>query len=238
MPASEASSMKGCAWSITINNPTDADLELWKSIRQIHWVKDAQGQLECGENGTPHIQGLLKTQSVRFAQVKKLLPRAHIEKAKNLFALTQYVAKEETRLAPIANDMVASPRVVQERLTSIVMEKLYDKGNPIRWRQEYIQNKFVWKPAFADESDTLRHLYNNKEYIQAHSDEFLDKAVAQLIENGYYGIEFAVANNQVRNGYKKYMSSIIIRHYASQVHLEEEDQASVEAQAPLEEIDE
>lgn len=240
MAASEASSMKGCAWSITINNPTDADLEVWKSIRQIHWVKDAQGQLEKGEEGTTHIQGLLRTQSVRFSQVKKLLPRAHIEKATNIFALTNYVTKEETRVAPLVADKVATPRVVQEYLTSIVMDKIYYKGMPVQHEEFYDRRmRSIWRSKILEEEmDTVQLFHMNKHYIQAHADEFIDKAVSDLIEMGYYGIEFVIANNQVRNGYKKYLCSIIIRHYASQVHPEEEDQASGEAQVPSEESDE
>lgn len=228
MAASEASGTKGCAWSITINNPTDADLELWKSIRQIHWVKDAQGQLEKGEEGTTHIQGLLRTQSVRFSQVKKLLPRAHIEKATNIFALKNYVTKEETRVATLVADKVATPRVVQEYLTSIVMDKIYYKGMPVQWIEDFDRRaRTIWRSRILEEEmDTVTLFNMNRRYIQAHADEFIDKAVSDLIETGYYGIEFVIANNQVRNGYKKYMCSIIIRHYAS---TQEPDQAQAAA---------
>lgn len=217
--ASEASGVKGCAWSITINNPTDADLEAWKTIKMVAWVKDAQGQLEQGENGTPHLQALLKTQSVRFAAVKKLLPRAHIEKARNTFALAQYVAKEETRVAPIVADKVATPRVVQERLTSNISTQITHKGLPAVWRSTFSRNckTLIWSQDLCeeDELEFPELVKRNERWITHHADKLIDAAVAELIEEGYYGIEFVIANNQVRNGYKKFLPSIIIRHNAS-----------------------
>nr|WPR18770.1 MAG: replication polyprotein [Owegonang virus 26] len=87
---------RGTCWSITINNATDADLKVelpagWK----------VEGQMEVGENQTPHFQGMLKTPQVRFSAVKKIYPRAHIEKAKNAKALAKYVHKEDTRVSEV-----------------------------------------------------------------------------------------------------------------------------------------
>lgn len=186
----------------------------------VAWVKDAQGQLEQGENGTPHIQGLLKTESVRFSAVKKLLPRAHIEKARNTFALVQYVAKEETRLAPLVADKVATPRVVQERLTYIITDEISHKGLPAVWRSEYtkgLELREIWKKELLEgEHEFKERVYANRRWIEKHADKLIDRAVSELIEEGYYGIEFVISNNQVRNGYKKFLCSIIIRHNASQ----------------------
>lgn len=218
--ASEASRVKGCAWSITINNPNDADLETWKSIKMVAWVKDAQGQLERGENGTPHLQGYLKTDSVRFSAVKKLLPRAHIEVARKPSALVQYVNKEETRLATIATDKVATPKIVQERLTSNITNQIFHKGLPMIWRSTYSRDcsREIWSQEFYEDNDlTFNEVVKlNRRWITAHADKLIDEAVAELIEEGYYGIEFVIANNQVRNGYKKFLCSIIIRTNASQ----------------------
>lgn len=87
---------RATCWSLTINNPTDGDLKVelpagWK----------VEGQIEQGENGTPHFQGMLKTPQVRFSAVKKIYPRAHIEPAKNRKALQAYVHKEETRVSEV-----------------------------------------------------------------------------------------------------------------------------------------
>lgn len=76
---------RATAWSLTINNPTQADEESIQLARQKGW--QVIGQLEEGENGTKHYQLLLKTSRIRFGGVKKLFPRAHIEVARNVAAL-------------------------------------------------------------------------------------------------------------------------------------------------------
>jgi len=86
-------------WSITINNPTSADEEDIARARQKGWKVD--GQLEKGENGTPHYQLLVTTGQVRFSAVKKAFSRAHIEPARNVAALKQYVHKEDTQVAAL-----------------------------------------------------------------------------------------------------------------------------------------
>lgn len=85
---------RGSCWSITINNPTDEDRTLL--AQPPSWVKNCVYQDELGSEGTLHIQGCLQTAQVRFSQVKKFLPRAHIELARNREALLQYVKKEDT----------------------------------------------------------------------------------------------------------------------------------------------
>lgn len=86
---------RATAWSVTINNPTKSDEENIALARQKGWR--VEGQLERGEQGTQHYQLLVKTPQVRFSAVKKSFPRAHIEVARNIAALEQYVHKEETR---------------------------------------------------------------------------------------------------------------------------------------------
>jgi len=86
---------RASCWSITINNPSAADEENINLARQKGWK--VEGQLEVGEQGTPHYQLKVNTPQVRFSAVKKAFPRAHIEIAKNVYALEQYVHKEETR---------------------------------------------------------------------------------------------------------------------------------------------
>lgn len=86
---------RGSCWSITINNPIKADDENIALARQKGWKID--GQLEKGENGTPHYQLIALTGQVRFSAVKKAFPRAHIELARNPEALQLYVHKDDTR---------------------------------------------------------------------------------------------------------------------------------------------
>lgn len=76
---------RATAWSLTINNPTEADEENIQHARQKGWK--VIGQLEQGENGTKHYQLLVKTPRIRFGGVKKEFPRAHVEVARNVAAL-------------------------------------------------------------------------------------------------------------------------------------------------------
>lgn len=60
------------------------------------FVKMVKYQDEIGDEGTLHIQGAVQTTQVRFSAIKKWLPRAHIEVARNKKALLNYVEKEDT----------------------------------------------------------------------------------------------------------------------------------------------
>lgn len=89
---------RGTCWSITINNPTADDMSPtlpagWKLV----------GQMEKGEEGTLHYQGMLTTNQVRFSAVKKVFSRAHIELAKNRKGLEKYVHKPETRVSEVSD---------------------------------------------------------------------------------------------------------------------------------------
>lgn len=176
------------AWSITINNPTAADLESWKHAKMLHWVKDVIGQLERGECGTLHIQGILKTDKVRFAQVKKAFPRAHIEVARNEIALTNYCGKEETRVASIVAAKVATASDIQSELLNRVMI----------WLEDHYPGKSL-------------HDREVEMMITKHWETFLDSAVNVLICKGYYGAEFSVCNPQIRSAYRRYMYSMLKR---------------------------
>ena len=56
---------RATCWSLTINNPTEQDL---KVSLPAGW--SMTGQMERGEEGTEHYQGMLKTTQVRFTAVK------------------------------------------------------------------------------------------------------------------------------------------------------------------------
>lgn len=90
-------SQRGSWWSITINNPEQADRDALANPPA--FVKKVVQQDERGENDTLHIQACANTSQVRFAQVKSWLPRAHIEFARDKSALLKYCQKEETAVA-------------------------------------------------------------------------------------------------------------------------------------------
>jgi len=99
-------SERATCWSITINNPTEGEVNC-----QMHpgWV--LTGQYEEGEEGTRHFQGMLTTPQVRFSAVKRIFPRAHIEIARNKKALAEYVTKEDSRVASFEGN--ATPNIFQ-----------------------------------------------------------------------------------------------------------------------------
>lgn len=217
-------------WSITINNPTQEELALWQRATEHHWVKEALGQLEVGESGTPHIQGLLRTTQVRFAQVKKLFPRAHIEVARNVNALAKYVQKEDTRVAtlePATAGAVAvmTPRTLQNQMASVVYGMIAHKGLGLhhtkrtistivgeidQWTVE-VTDHFL--PYWGwDENTTVQLIELNAAFIRAHADTIIDEAIGTLIKNGVFGAEYATANMACRNALKRFLVEILIRN--------------------------
>nr|AQU11773.1 replication protein [Cruciviridae sp.] len=80
MEAVPAESTNGQAkhWCFTLNHPTDLDRA---QVTALQPVADYYifGE-EIGENGNPHLQGFVSfKKKCRFATVKKLLPRAHLQ---------------------------------------------------------------------------------------------------------------------------------------------------------------
>lgn len=177
-------SLRATCWSITINNPTENETKCevpgWKM----------EGQYEEGKEGTRHFQGMLKTPQVRFAQVKKAFPRAHIEVARNKEALALYVNKKETRVAIYEAQGVPSMFEYQLIVAS-------------RWNNEVFQE--------------YEQMYPTKPPDE-HAMLYLDNIVSSLIVEGYKGIEFIAINPMWRASWKKFYSSIIIRHGCSSIH--------------------
>lgn len=83
------------AYCITINNFTDNDTEYI-----VDNVDKYIYQIEKGENGTIHLQGLLYyNNAISFNSLKKKLPTTHIEKCKDLKASVKYCSKSDTRIS-------------------------------------------------------------------------------------------------------------------------------------------
>lgn len=124
-------------WFITVNNPTE---EIKKKIREIANAKnDYVFQVEKGEQGTVHIQGvLLYKHPQRFSSIKKLLPTAHIEPVISLKDAIDYCTKEETRVsAPESSkdvDVLKNGTVAHGTNS----KKNFNDGKFIKW-DEYIE---------------------------------------------------------------------------------------------------
>lgn len=162
---------------------------MWSAMTGYPWVKELSGQLEEGEEGTPHIQGMIRTEYGRwFNQLRAALPRAHIEPAKNSVALAKYVQKSETRVGSIPTARVATQATLQERVYVLMSMKRTEEDGPMR---DYIRENAV--------------------SIRARADEIIDEGVRSLIVDGYFGIEFVMSNNQVRGAFRRYLPEILMR---------------------------
>lgn len=177
------STERATCWSITINNFTDeeivCDIPGWR----------LRGQPEIGKEGTRHFQGMLTTPQVRFSQVKKQFPRAHIEIARDKVALAKYVQKEDTRAGEYT-----------------------DQGIPTLWEYQTIVanewNNDVFVARRDDDAYAKRFKYDSGAIAM----EYVDEICAKLIEGGAKGLEFVAINPMWRSAWKKFYASIIKRH--------------------------
>lgn len=179
-------------WSVTINNPTDADEEDVNRARQKGW--QVIGQREVGANGTPHYQLMVKTPQVRFAQMKKAFPRGHIEVARNEQALEQYVSKEETRVGELPQQQVLYPSL--SKLWDLIYEEFNLGHNKLGWDQTQDEVQF-----YREE--------DNDHYLTDPLVLF-DEVIGRLIRRGYH-VETMAVNPQIRACFKKFSSAILFR---------------------------
>ena len=170
---------RGTCWSITINNPTEEDLKFqfppgWKM----------EGQIELGNEGTQHYQGMLKTPQVRFSAIKKYIPRAHIEKARSAAALEAYVHKTDTRVAEVP----AYKSLTVFGLMDMVIAKWDDEG-------------------FTSYCELYKKESPEDLYIK-----YSDMIIRKLIEDGAEGgIEYVAINPMWRSAWLKFGSAMVKR---------------------------
>jgi len=184
---------RATAWSVTINNPTVDDHECVDVARSKGWK--VEGQVERGENGTEHFQLFVKTPQVRFSAMKKAFPRGHIEVARNVAALRNYVAKEETRVADLPGQDNKYPS----------LSKVYD----LIWERFDTNDKEGWD--FFDESKYPRFYSDRLQtWIDADPLDWLDAVARDLIDDGYF-VEHHICNPSVRSAWKRFHKNILSR---------------------------
>lgn len=204
-PSITTSTGKATSWIITLNNPTAMEITGWEQIKMNHFVKEAQGQIEVGAEGTPHIQGYIRTESVRWSQIKKLFPRAHIEIAKNAIAAKQYCQKTDTRQEKlVCSDINTSihDAVYEECLHWFC----YNRPGPretgwIRALPSVLSKKDAYFPMMA-------HCGELHETIR---EKIYDRAISNMIISGVKHIEFIAVNNITRSAFKKYFPALMYR---------------------------
>jgi len=192
---------RSSAWSVTINNPQPSDFEEMAVARQRGWQVD--GQVEKGEEGTPHLQLLVRTPQVRFAAVKKAFARGHIEPARNVAALQRYVHKEDTRVGqlPIASDRYPSLSKYWELVATSL------NAGHRAWTED--------KDAFhviESIDDKACHLYRPEDDAELGRDplKVLDQVTADLISDGYH-VEGIACNPATRSAFLKWHRRILYR---------------------------
>jgi len=91
----------GRSFMFTLNNPALDPGQFGIKLEALRHFRYAVWQLEKGKNGTKHYQGYIEFKApVRFASVKKILDRAHIEARRGTRdQAREYCMKEDTRLA-------------------------------------------------------------------------------------------------------------------------------------------
>lgn len=184
------STERGTVWSVTINNPTQADEECLALARQRGWK--VEGQKEQGKEGTPHYQLLVRTPQVRFSALKRAFPRAHIELGRNAAALQQYVTKADTRVGALPTGQDKYPSL--SKLWELIVSELnasddYDK---------YFE---VANDAFDIPQPKLLAAF--------------DECIVALIWNGYH-VETMGVNPQVRSAWLKYGRALTHRAITAQ----------------------
>lgn len=187
-------SESGTVWSITINNPSDEDREALKSWPS--FVKEVIGQDEVGENGTLHFQGLVKCKyTTKFNALKKWLPRSHIEKARNVKALMNYVQKSETAVEGTQIKLSECVSESKEFITPSKFPRLV-----VRKAMEYM-DQLDWKL-----NGEWYDRYEAYEY-RSFRDAVIQATLKQMVREGWH-IELLAVNPQVMKALTTYWSEL------------------------------
>jgi len=201
---------RATCWSVTINNPTPADDEAIALARQKGWI--VFGQIEKGEEGTPHYQLMLRTPQVRWSAVKKHFDRAHIEVAHDPIALQKYVGKVESRVGNL-------PSTDKYPSMSKLWELIYQRNNT--------GSNDGWD--MTELPGDVR-LYNEgmRRFMDTAPLEWFDIQVRHLIAEGYH-VESMAVNPQVRACWKNYWGQIMIRVATAEFNSELENTTKEDA---------
>jgi len=172
---------RASCWSVTINNPEER--EYLNVSMPPGWY--LEGQIEKGESGTPHFQGMLKTPQVRMGCVKRYFQRAHIEPARSEYHLKAYVHKEESRVAAVKSTHALNVFQLQEQVIAAWDDRRFED-----YTQLYLRDGDV---------DDL--------YLR-----FADILVKEMIAAGACGgIEYVAINPMWRTAWRKFGSAIVYR---------------------------
>lgn len=144
------------SYCFTLNNYTDDDV---KNIQKLDCKYCFQE--ETGESGTKHLQGVLYFKNPRtFSSIKKMLPRAHIEKTIDFSASVRYCSKEDTRTGLLYTNLsdLSKYGTNDTALDALSEESKKFKYNFDMWKQEMIERSIdedMKDPTFHDMMNNL-----------------------------------------------------------------------------------
>lgn len=157
------------------------------------------GQVEqCPKTMRYHFQALLKTNQQRFGTVKRAMGTAHIEVARNVKALEQYVTKDKTKVADV--DTSNSVPTLYEYVDIIASKFSVEDWNALLDAEEHA-TEIALAPVRSQDQLLL---------------EYVDQLVAKDIRSGRRGAEFHAVNPAWRCIWKKFGFDIIARYDAAQ----------------------
>lgn len=146
-------------YCFTINNWNNDDLENIKEI-----CTDAQyilGNEKGKKKETPHLQGYIEFKNAKtFSAIKKLIPRAHIEKAKgNKQQNIDYCSKENILINTFENKSEKLNKIIKEenikdRVRHLMIHKQYEKLNNVQ--KKYIKEN---RNLFNEDDDKILDIY-------------------------------------------------------------------------------
>lgn len=139
---------KSTWWSVTA---FDDEILLLEGTEFPEFVAKVHGgKEECPTTGKVHFQGAVQCRrQVRFTSLKKWLPKAHWEPAKNIAALKQYVMKADTAVGDKTSTENVAPMITMEYVMKVLAD-VWDNSKVI----EYME-----KDKAMDLKDALKYAY-------------------------------------------------------------------------------
>jgi len=176
-----------------MNSTKRETAEEWiHQVRAKGWK--VSGQIEqAPTTGTLHYQLMVETPQTRFSAIKKAFPTAHIEVCRNKRALTQYVKKEDTRVAELVKQNDKYPSVA--KFWSLIY-KFHDVDDDSGWDKSHSE------VCFCNVDQQLA--------LEGNPLDWLDKITGELIRQGYI-VDHIITNPAVRSFWKKFHADILYR---------------------------
>jgi len=127
--------LKSIYWSVTAYNE-ERDICI-DATRYPSFVVSVNGQTEtCPNTGSIHFQGIIKcARQVRLSALKPWLPTAHLEPARSVQALKNYVKKSDTSHGDYSENANAMPHYAPEEILEMLGEAYRS--------QKHIMEKFI-----------------------------------------------------------------------------------------------